>query len=426
MSKRRGFFSTFRNVLGGTVAIIIFAAGYYLITARTGATAEKPPRAGEKPAAMFVVDGTLETDEVDVSSKVPGRLAKLYVREGDYVKAGEVLGVLEAEEIDARHDQAEAGVRASEAQFDQSEIAVGLERDKATAQAGQARAGVDAAQAALGMARQKLAALERGARPQEIEMARQNVAAAQAAFNTAKKTYDRVKSLADEGVVAQQRADEVEMNYLRARAALTAAEAQLGMALEGPRAEEVAAAREQVRQAEAGLEAAQRSSDMATAALRMVDIRGKDVEAASQKVAASRGVLREVNAYKKQTKIVSPLTGRVSRRLSRAGEIVAPGYAILTVTRTDLFWVDVFVDEQNFAGRRVGDVVDVELPALGANVAGRISQILPAASFATRRATNENGTFDTRSVQVRITLKRSPEDAVSGLTARVHFGKSRR
>ena len=105
----------------------------------------------------------------------------------------------------------------------------------------------------------------------------------------------------------------------------------------------------------------------------------------------------------------------------RAGEIVAPGYAIMSVTRTDAFWVNVFVDETAFAGRGPGQAVTVDVPASGKTFQGVVSQVLPAASFATKRATNENGSYDVRSVQVRVALKGNPKGLVSGLTARILF-----
>lgn len=408
-----------RNAAGGLLALLFLAGGFVFIATRTRATSGTDEQ--ERARAAFTVEGVLETDEVDVSSKIPGRIKEMLVSEGDAVEAGRLLAVIEAQEIDAKYEQAEAGVKASQAQLDQGRIAVNLERSKALAQVEQARAGVAAADAALAMAQSKLRALENGARPQERAMADQALAAAKAQFDTAQKTWGRVSSLAAEGVIAQQRADEAEMMYLSARAQYEGARAKVDMVYEGARPEEVQAARDQVRQAQAGAQAARQTLNMAEAALLMVDIRGKDVEAAGHKVEASKGQLNEVQAYRDQTRIVSPIAGRVSRRMARAGEMAAPGYALLSVTRTGGFWVDVFVDEDRFAGRGPGTLVTVSVPATGQTYRGVVSQILPAASFATKRATNENGSADVRSLQVRVSLKDGPENLASGLTARVTF-----
>ena len=64
-------------------------------------------------AKQVTVDGTIECDEIAISSKVPGRIAKLYVDEGAQVKPGDPLVVLESQEMDAKVEQASAGYQAT-------------------------------------------------------------------------------------------------------------------------------------------------------------------------------------------------------------------------------------------------------------------------------------------------------------------------
>ncbi len=424
--KKEQIFKTLRTILGLAILVAAFIVGYRIFTpnaiAYTAPGASKVNKAADNYAkSPVVVDGILETDEIDISSKIPGRISIMNVAEGDEVRAGQIVVEIEAEEIDAKQDQAVAGMRAAEAQASQGDTAVSLERKKDSVQISQAQAGIASAKATLGMAHAKLKALEKGARPQEIFQAEQGVEAAQAAYDTANKSWKRIKGLADEGVVSQQKADEVEMVYRSANAQLAAAKAKLDMVKEGARVEEIDAARQQVKQAEAGVDAAEQTLQLAKDGQMMVDIRKKDAEAARQKVAATVGVVREVAAYKKQTRIVSPITGRISQRMSQAGEIVAPGYAIMTVTRTDKYWVTVYVDESKFTGHRLGEVVQVDIPALQQTFQGKISKLLPAADFATKRATNEKGTYDVRSLQLRISLSGNLSGLSSGITARVHL-----
>lgn len=411
------------KIIGGVLAVGVFAVGFILLALPRHATPTSGGHAapGMVSADDYVVDGTLDTDEVDIASKLPGRLASVSVKEGDVVRAGQVVAILQAEELDAKQEQATASMRGAQEQVQQGELAVTLEHNKANDQIGQAQAGLQAAQAALTMATAKLKALENGARPQEIEQAQEAVNAAQAAYDTAKKTNSRIQALADEGVVAQQKADEVAMAYRSAEAQLNAAKAKLSLVQAGARSEELDAARAQVRQAEAGVRAAQQTLQLAKDGRTLVAIRQKDVDAARQKVAAGQGAMNEVDAYQRQTRIISPISGRVTQRMSRGGEIIAPGYAIMSVARTDSYWVDVYVDESRFAGHRVGETVQVEIPAAGRTIPGVISKVLPAADFATKRATNEKGTVDVRSVQLRVTLDEQVRDLASGLTARVHF-----
>lgn len=419
MKKSNGILGIVGKIVGFAIAVAVFVAGYYLLSVRGGAASTPPTAAGQ--SVSFTVDGTIESDEVDVASKLPGRLAQVLVEEGDTVQAGQVIAVLEAEEIDAKHDQAAAGVQASQVLAEQAGVAAGLEAKKADDQIAQAEAGVSAAKAAQAMAQQKYEATKSGARPQEIEQARQGVAAAKAQLDTAEKTWNRISALVKDEVIAQQKADEVEMMYRSAQAQYAAAKAKLDLVMEGARKEEIEGARQQVEQAKAGVSAAEKTLQLARDGKGLVSIRKLDVQAAEQKIAASQGTLREVTAYQKMTQILAPINGVITKRISKAGEIVAPGYAIMSIAPRDKFWVDVYVDEAKFAGRGVGDKVEINIPALGKVVPGTISRMHPAADFATKRATNERGAYDVRAVQLRIALTEAPKDLANGLTARVNF-----
>lgn len=411
------------KIISVLLVFLFFTGGFLLLGAVTRRGKQTITTDGIAVPASFelIVDGTLETDEVDVASKLPGRLQEVLVKEGDKVKVGQVLAVVQAEELAAKHQQAMAALNGAMVQEAQGKIATNLEACKAEDQVAQAQAGVAAAIATLDMARAKLSALEKGARPQEIAQAEQAVQAAQATYDTAKKTSARIQALAKEGVVAQQKADEMEMVYKSAQAQLSAAESRLSLVKEGARSEEIAAGQAQVRQADAGVNAAREAVRLAEDGRTMVAIREKDVAAAHQKVAAGQGAVNEVAAYQRETRISSPINGRVTQRMSRAGEIIAPGYAILSITRVDSYWVDVYVDEDKCAGHQVGEKVMVEIPAAGKSVSGTVSQLLAAADFATKRATNEKGSYDIRAVQMRITLDDTVRELASGLTARVHF-----
>ena len=400
-----------QNSKATIAAILIFLFGILLIFIWPSS----------KGSRSIVVDGVLDTDQADVSSKVPGRLMEIMVQEGDGVKAGQLLAILDGAELSAKKEQAQAGLQAAIIQGEQAEIALGLEREKTQSQIEQAQAAVAGTQAAIGMAAARLKALENGARPQEKRQAQQALEAALAAYETSEKTYQRIASLAKDGVIAEQKADEVELSYRSAKAGYEAAKARFSLVMEGARTEEIQAAREQVQELTARLTAAESSLKLADAGAKMIAVREADVRMAEQKIAASRGALDEVNAYLNETRIVSPIDGSVTAVISRKGELVATGYAVFTVARTDNYWVDVYLDESQWANHKVGDAVSVEIPAMGETVPGKISKLLSAADFATKRASNELGSFDVRSVQLRINLDGEARNLVRGLTARIHF-----
>ena len=121
-----------------------------------------------------VIQGEMEVEEYRVSGKVPGRILELRVKEGDLVKAGDTLAVIESPEVQAKMVQA--------------------------------RSAVDAASAMEQMA-------QNGARREMIQTAAQLLEQAKAGLELAEKSYKRVQQLFDEEVVSAQKRDEAEAMY---------------------------------------------------------------------------------------------------------------------------------------------------------------------------------------------------------------------
>ena len=156
-----------------------------------------------------VLQGQMEAQSVDVAAKVAGRVTEIYVKEGDQIEVGTPVMRLDGLEINAKLKQA--------------------------------RAAQDAANAVAEKA-------EKGARPQEIEMAKQTWQQAQAAAELGRKTFQRMDNLAQEGLLSKQSRDEAFANYAATRDQAAAAKAQYDMALAGARSEDKAAALAQARE----------------------------------------------------------------------------------------------------------------------------------------------------------------------------------
>lgn len=162
---------------------------------------------GRDPELM---QGQVEVSEYRVSSKVPGRILEIRVKEGDYVKVGDTLAILDAPEVRAKMEQAQ---------------------------------GAQNAAAALELKAQN------GARQEQIQGAYQVWQQAKAGLEIAEKSYNRVQRLFDEGVMSAQKRDEVYANYKAMEAQEKAAKSQYEMAQNGARREDKLAAAAQVDRA---------------------------------------------------------------------------------------------------------------------------------------------------------------------------------
>lgn len=156
------------------------------------------------------LEGQADVTEYRVSSKVPGRIKKFYVEEGQYVHAGDTLAVLEAPEVTAKLEQAQAVENAAAAQSQKA---------------------------------------DNGARKEQIQGAYDMWQKAKVGVTIAEKSWARVKRLADEGVLPAQKLDEVTAQRDAAIATEKAAKSQYDMAVNGARIEDKEAARALVNQA---------------------------------------------------------------------------------------------------------------------------------------------------------------------------------
>lgn len=394
-------------VAAAVVFVLILAISVGIIVGRSRHAAES------SGTEYVLLEGTLESAEVDVSAKIPGRISRMVVQEGDAVSAGQVVAFLESKEVAAKVSQASGMYNAACAQETQAVIGVDLQARTAASQVKQAEAGYRAAKAKLNMALS-------GARPQEVAQAKAAAEAAEAAYATAKSAYDRFHGLYQEGVIPKQQEEAVELQYRSAKSAKDAAAAKLDMVREGARKEDIEAAREGVRAAEAQLK-------MARDAALQVNLRQQDVQAAGWKASAAKGQLDEAEAYMSETKIISPISGYVSECMSDSGEMVSAGFPIITIVKGRDFKVKVYADESRFGYLKLGDPVTVIVPALaGREFKGKIIRVSPAADFAVKKATNEQGSFDVRSLQLVVKLVDAAPEFRNGMTARVKLAAAKR
>ncbi|MBO5550066.1 MAG: biotin/lipoyl-binding protein [Prevotella sp.] len=157
-----------------------------------------------------LIQGQVEVSEYRVSSKVPGRILEIRVKEGDFVKAGDTLAILDAPEVRAKMEQA--------------------------------RSAEDAA-SALELKAQN------GAREEQIRGAYNVLQQVKAGYEIAEKSYNRVQRLFDEGVMSAQKRDEAYASYKALEAQMKAAQSQYDMAVNGARREDKMAAAAQVGRA---------------------------------------------------------------------------------------------------------------------------------------------------------------------------------
>lgn len=146
-----------------------------------------------------IIVGIVEIDEIDVASKIPGRIEELYVREGDKVLKGQILAKFESKEIDAKIAQAKGAMEAAKSKVDMA---------------------------------------NKGARYEEIIAVEKLYMQAKEQFDFANKTKNRLENLYKDSVISTHEYDEINFKYNTAKDQMEAAKAKYDLVLKGAREEE--------------------------------------------------------------------------------------------------------------------------------------------------------------------------------------------
>lgn len=307
--------------------------------------------------------GTVDAHQVVLAPQVTGRIASLLVTEGQEVKAGEVVAVLDGRELSAGIDSSRAQVRSLEGQFQAA-------RAMAMSTAGEVSNGIDNAKAALDMAQATYAEAVANRRRQET-------------------TTLRVIALTQKGAMTLQDQDTAQRN-------LEALEARERTALNG------------VQQAKASLKAAVARAHQGRAA-------EETAASVEGRLLAARAQATEAETRLDHTRIIAPVSGRIDTVVAREGEVVNAGAPVVTLTDLAQTWVFASLPETDAEGVGVGDTLRVRMPG-GTWLRGTLIAKATEAEFATQRDVSDEKR-DIRTIRMKIAIPNPGGRFVPGMTA---------
>ena len=315
-------------------------------------------RPAAMPPGVIAVSGRIEGDDSAVAAKTSGRVREITVREGDQVEAGQVIAVLDDEQVRAREQQAEASVRQAEARVRLSQHQITV----LTEQMRQNEIGVDQAksdaQGKVSEAEGRLAAAEA------------QLAQAEASYNQAKWDKEAFENLFKRELIAEQ----------EARRAQSTAEAQAAVVVAARR--QVEAARGSVMTAKASLaNPAIRASQVAAVQGQILQAQA-DIAAAQAEAERARAMLQEARANRQDLRVIAPFAGTVATRTAEPGEVVMAGTPIVTLLNLSEVYLRAFVPEGQIGRVKISQPARVFLDsAPNAPVDAYVLRVDPQASF---------------------------------------------
>ena len=315
--------------------------------------------------------GTVDANEVIVSSRIQGRIQSLAVDEGDHVTAGQLLATIQAQDLAAARNAAEAVTRSDRFKLAQSR---------------------DAERQTLGDTESQLTAAEA-----QVRVAQAALAQSQAQYEHQEADTRRAVALAKAGVASEQTRDEMVTSLNAAKAAVQSAEENLAAQ-------------------KAALKTAQANLYQAKAAAETVDATRADVRNAQD-------LLDQADVQLGYATIVSPATGIVNVRAALQGEVVSVGTPIVTIVDLSQTWVYAPLPETQADAVQLGDKLRVVMPS-GATVWGTVIAKAAEADFATQRDVSRRKR-DIRTVQIKLLIPNPGEKYVPGMIAEVYIPKDK-
>ena len=344
----------------------------------------------------FDYSGTIETREIQVGSKIGGRVVAVPVEEGQIVKAGTTLVRFECDELKAQRAQAQASSEQAQADLDK------MLRGNRPEEIAQAEATARAQQATLEAARN-------GPRHQEIEQAQADYAAAAADATNAEITYKRMEKLVAADTISRQAFDDSRDKRDAAAQRAESARQRLALLQAGTRVEDLNAAEAKYKQAEAA------------AVLSRKGFRKEDIEAARGRLAEAQGRVAELDARLREAELTAPADAVVEVVSVRPGNLVPAGRIVITMLETSQLWVKVYIPETDLAHVRLGQHARVRVDSFGDRVfEGHVGQISSQAEFLPRnvqtKSDREHQVFG-----VKVYVDNAQQILKSGMSATVRL-----
>jgi multidrug resistance efflux pump len=342
--------------------------------------------------------GTVEARMISVGSRAGGRVKEVLVREGDSVKAGQALLVLEPGDLPAQLLQAQGQLEQAQATLEK------LEKGARPEEIAEARARSQTASAALEQTKT-------GARREQIDAARARLAAQEVLAQKAQLDVDRYRLLFAKGAAARAELDNVETNLRAQVATRDALKQALDELLHGSRHEEV-------QQAQARALEARASEQLVKAGSRVEDIKAArgQVDAAQGRVDATQVLIDELTV-----KAARP--SRVESLDLRPGDILAPNATAATLLEEDQLYVRIYVPETLIGKLRAGQDVPVTVDSFpGKSFKGVVEHINTVGEYSPRNLQ----TADERADQVfatRIGLREGRDQLRAGMAAFIQVPK---
>jgi membrane fusion protein (multidrug efflux system) len=318
---------------------------------------------------------------IQVSARIAGQVAKVYVDENQLVKAGDTIAELDPSDYQVAVENAEAALESAQANAAAANVNVPITTVNTGSNLRSANADVTGTEAGVGQAEKQL------------DAAHARVAQAQANFTKAQADLERYKPLVEKDVISKQQYDAAVAAADSNRAAVADARANEQAAVDA-----VKVALERQTQAQAGLKYAETGPEQVVAQ----SARAKQAQA---QVAQAQAQLDQAKLNLSYTKIVAPEAGIITRKSVEINQNVAPGQNLLMLVSLEGLWVTANFKETQLRHMSADQAVEIEVDSTGKTYHGKVTQIGGATGSVLSLFPPENATGNYVKVVQRVPVR---------------------
>ncbi|MEW6672189.1 MAG: HlyD family efflux transporter periplasmic adaptor subunit [Thermodesulfobacteriota bacterium] len=321
-----------------------------------------------KQTAELYYSGTIEATQANLSFQVSGKVAQVFIDEGQPAEKDQCLARLADEEFSTLLNQRQTELIRSQETLKQLQALRDLYQATLPAE-------VERATATVGLLSSQLEELESGYRTQEIEQARLTARSAQAVLDEARRNKERFDALYQKRVIAEKEKDLVDLKYETALKDYERAQAAHSLLKEGFRKESIQAAKARLSEGRATLKQARSN-------LKKIEAAEKEVAAARAMVETARAAVDLAKIQLGYTCLTAPFKGTLTSRNVEPGEVVSPGREVLTLADLSTVELKIFVDEPEIGKVKPGQRVEIRTDTYPQKIyPGQVSFISPEAEF---------------------------------------------
>ncbi len=328
-------------------------------------------RRGLMDDIVEVVGDIKALQQAEISAKIPGKVAEVYFREGEYVKKGQTIVLLDGDDAKEQLIEAQGALKSAQAALSQAKTNADVTKIQTDAAIQQAEANYAAARAQLAVAKDPL-------RSQQKRVAKLALDRAEASFNLAKANFESDKQLYEQGAISRIAFNQSETQFISARTQYESAREEYNIAMEGGRSEEVMSAQSNLQVAKEALRTAR--ANAATNRIREEQV--KSARASVERAQAAVSLARQNLSY---TKITAPFSGQLSMREVDPGQVIGAGQTIAKMVNLDTVYFEGEISENYIDKVDKGQTVTIHIDALdGTSLEGEVEEVYPAGSTASR------------------------------------------